>query len=61
MKQGTIMNKLQLEMVYVAAMAEALRRPAIGCFSDFRTFVMRGNVLDLLAVAGEACSGESPD
>ena len=47
MKQGTIMNKLQLEMVYVAAMAEALRRPAIGCFSDFRTFVMRGNVLDL--------------
>ncbi len=34
-------------MVYVAAMAEALRKPAVGCLSDFRTFVMRGNVLDL--------------
>ena len=45
--QSTLMDKIQVDMVYVAAMTAALRKPAVGCFSDFRNFVMRGNVLDL--------------
>jgi large conductance mechanosensitive channel len=45
--QSTILNKLHLDIVYATAMADAIRRPAVGCLADFRTFIMRGNVLDL--------------
>ncbi len=32
---------------HIAAMAEYVRRPAVGILADPRAFIMRGNVLDL--------------
>jgi large conductance mechanosensitive channel len=34
---------------HIAAMAEYVRKPAVGFLADFRAFIMRGNVLDLAA------------